>query len=185
MKDNPAFLLVATPDAPAGVRESVLLVAVHGDGGSLGFVINRPLDMSMREAVLGLGIDPMDAKLGGEVCKGGETEVDSAWPLFEGKSVVPSDSCHLTDDIHVTASPDAAANLLLRRPAPRLMLCRGHTTWDPGELEAELAEGRWLRTEASLRLLFETPATRRWSDAICQCLGLTRRWLGDTRFLRA
>ncbi|MFT5353678.1 MAG: putative AlgH/UPF0301 family transcriptional regulator, partial [Polyangiales bacterium] len=44
MNEHEAFLLIATPDAPAHVQETMMLIAVHGDEGSLGFVVNRRVE---------------------------------------------------------------------------------------------------------------------------------------------
>ena len=186
MHEHKAFLLVATPDAPAHVQETMMLVAVHGDEGSLGFVINRRVErLTMCDALrsVGVNIDPHVLQLDGPVAKGGLVRDDSAWLLFDGPDEgQPDDSCILAPSLHVTASPEAAAEVLLRRPASRVLLCRGHTTWEGRELVDEIAAGLWLRVEVNPALVFDVPFEQRWSEGLCAALNLSRRWLGEARF---
>lgn len=189
MNGPETFLLIATPDAPAHVQETMMLVAVHGEEGSLGFVINRQLErVTMSDALraVGVEVDSKRLRLDGPVAKGGPVRDDSAWLLFDGEDEgQPEDSCLLAPSLHVTASPDAAFEVLQRSPAPRALLCRGHTTWDGSELDAEIAAGRWLRLEVNPAFIFDLPFEQRWSEGLCAALNLSRRWLGAARFARA
>lgn len=189
MHAHEAFLLIATPDAPAHVHETMMLIAVHGDEGSLGFVINRQIErLTMAEALRSVGVEIDERALGlnNPVAKGGRVRDDSAWLLFDGPDEgQPDDSCVLAPSLHVTASPDAAAEILQRQPAPRSLLCRGHTTWDGSELDAEIDGGLWLRLDVNPALVFDVPFEQRWSEGLCAALNLTRRWLGPARFARA
>ena len=85
----------------------------------------------------------------------------------------------------MTASPDAAAEVLRRRPTPRTLLCRGHTTWEGSELDAEIAAGLWLRLDVNPALVLDVPFEQRWSEGLCAALNLSRRWFGPARFARA
>ena len=192
MNGNDVFLLVATPDAPAAVRETVVLVAVHGDQGSLGFILNRTAaGITYRDALVSVGIDPHDLELNGKLCIGGPVRPDAAWLLFDGSAfeasgaTLPEDSCALDPAIHVTASAEVTLEVLKHKPGVKTLLCRGHTTWEAGELEAEIAAGQWVRTEARPGLVFDAPLSRRWSEALCTSLGLSRPWLGEASFARA
>lgn len=189
MNEHEAFLLIATPDAPAHVQETMMLVAVHSDEGSLGFVVNRSVPrLTMSEALraAGVDVDPRTLRLDGPVAKGGPVRDDSTWLLFDGPDEgQPEDSCLLAPSLHVTASTEAAAEVLQGRPTPRSLLCRGHTTWEGAELDSEIAAGLWLRLDVNPALVFDVPFEQRWSEALCAALNLSRRWLGAARFARA
>lgn len=190
MGPEEAFLLVATPDAPAAHRDTIVLIAVHGDEGSLGFVLNRPSELRMGEALSRLGVEALDVAgqiARAQVCRGGRTRDDVGWMLFDVRGTVmpPDDSCLLTSDIAVTASPDAVAEVVQQHEHTSLLLLLGHLTWEPGELEAELASGCWYRADPSARLVFDVPVERRWTEALCGTLGLSRPWLGQASYARA
>lgn len=187
MKSTDAFVIVATPDAEPEHRESVVLVAVHGSEGSLGFVINRPSACSLVETLPTVGVSQLaDDSVARHAWRGGATRPDVGWLLFDTRAggASPEDSCLLTGEIGITASPSAMEEVLHTEGGSAILLL-GHVTWEPGALEEELASGRWVRALASARLVFETPSDLRWSDAMCDALGLPRPWFGEARFLTA
>ncbi len=211
MLPEDGFMIVATDvqsDLPSEFREALILVAVHGDEGSLGFVINRRSACPLLEALEGLGVHtstvdephPTVAAMSlvgsgfvkrragkrtePHAFRGGRTRPDVGWLLFDTEGVPePEDSCLLTPEIGVTAAPLAMADLVAA--GGRSLLLLGHVTWDPGALDQQIEQGSWMRMPADPRLVFETPAERRWSDATCTALGLPKPWLGLARFATA
>ncbi|MEM6957325.1 MAG: YqgE/AlgH family protein [Myxococcota bacterium] len=179
---EPAFMLIASPDAPLRARRSVILVAVHGEGGSLGFVLNRPLSLPLEESLASLGIRAPGAR--GKTCRGGTTGPDGAWLLFDGEDA-PEDSCQLGPNVHVTASAEATETLLTRCVAPRALLCRGHRAWEAGELNGEIEAGIWFVAPLDPQVIFDAPFERRWQHALCGALGVNAPWLGNFRIASA
>ena len=181
-----AFVIAATPEAPPALREAVVLVAVHGTEGSLGFIVNRPSACSFGDTLPSIGITAPGKSPNDRVWRGGATRPDVGWLLFDTRSgrESPQDSCLLTGEIGITASPSAMEELFAVERDNSLLLL-GHMTWEPGVLEEELALGAWIRSGASARLIFETPPTLRWSDVMCDALELPRPWLGQAHFLTA
>ena len=179
------FLLVASPHAADEHRETVVLVAVHGEEGSLGFVLNRPSARRLGDSLLRLGVMiPPHVDRKGPTWRGGRTRPDIGWLLFDARGIeAPDDSCLLTPEIGVTASP-AAVEQVLAQKAPT-MLILGHLTWEADELDAEIREGKWMRIDVDPKLVFDAPATQRWSDATCDALEMPRPWWGLARFVSA
>ncbi len=190
MQPSGAFLLAATSESPAAHREALVLVAVHGKEGSLGFLLNRPTDRSLVSALDRFGIETrgmgMPALLPEpQVGRGGGVRPDVAWLLFDARKneELPEDSCLLSAGVGVTASPDAVVEMLEQRQ--RLLFLFGHLTWEPGVLDREIESGQWLRTPVDPALVFDRPLGGRWTDAVCGTLGVTRPWLGEPRFMNA
>ncbi len=190
MQPSGAFLLAATSESPAAHREALVLVAVHGEEGSLGFLLNRPTDRSLVSALDRFGIETRGTGMPAlapepVVGRGGGVRPDVAWLLFDARKTedLPEDSCLLSPDVGVTASPDAVVQMLEQRL--RLLFLFGHLTWEPGALEGEIASGQWLRTPVDPALVFDRPLGSRWTDAVCGTLGVSRPWLGGPRFMNA
>lgn len=183
--EDTGFLLVASPHAVDELRETVVLVAVHGEEGSLGFVLNRPSACRLGDSLLRLGVVvPPELDRGGPTWRGGRTRPDIGWLIFDARGIeVPEDSCLLTPEIGVTASPAAVEQVLAQDASTMLIL--GHLTWDADELDAEIREGKWMRTEVDPKLVFDAPATHRWSHATCDALEMPRPWWGLARFVSA
>ena len=183
MLTQDGFLLVATPQAPLAYLDAVVLVAVHGEEGSMGFALHAPSSQRLADLLPPRGIDP-GPRATQHAWRGGRTRPDVGWMLFDARAVEPpEDSCLLTPEIGVTAAPHAM-EAILGAEVPAMVLM-GHVGWEPGELEEELAGGAWVRADADAGVVFEAPASRRWSEATCLALELPRPWLGAPRFATA
>ncbi len=175
------FLVVATPSAPNAFREAVVLIAVHGGEGSLGFVLNHASAHRYADVLAGMGVAvPTGAAPNRPVWRGGRTRPDVAWMLFDARRVEPEDSCRVTPTIGVTASAEAMEAVIAE--TERHLLILGHLVWEPGALDDEIAAGAWLRTPMDPSLVFEAPPARRWSDATCSALELPTPMWGPARF---
>lgn len=118
-------------------RHTVVLIGSHDESGAVGVILNRPLDVTVAQAV------PTLAGLAGP------TE-----PLFQGGPVAPQEAVLLVDvaapgllDVPVlenigflTGDVPAEFSGDIRRA--RVFL--GHAGWGPGQLEAELEAGGWI-----------------------------------------
>jgi putative transcriptional regulator len=118
-------------------RHTVVLIGEHDHQGAVGVVLNRPMSVTVEEAVAPLA----------EVVEPGET-------LFEGGPVEPQQPVLLAE----VARPDlldvlvfGAVGFLTGDVAPdvrtellRARIFAGHAGWAPGQLEAELDTGSWI-----------------------------------------
>ncbi len=140
---------------------TVVLVIEHSDEGAFGLVLNRPSETSVGEAVPELA-----------------TLIDSDEPLFIGGPVQPStvitvgrfidvNEAALTafEDIGVlgTSSPP------IEELADRVLTARafvGHSGWGPGQLDAELETGDWIREDARPADVFSDAPRKLWADVL-------------------
>lgn len=148
-------LLVATTvlDDPHFHR-SVVWLAEHSDDGTLGFIINRPLDMTLADLWDGCPPALANVRCAGE---GGPVERHKGL-LLHGVANLP-DTAPLHPGLYVGGNLDALA---ARWPhgadafGPRLFL--GHSGWSPGQLDREIAHGAWTLRPGRLDLLLRPPA---------------------------
>jgi len=118
-------------------RHTVVLVGEHNEAGALGVVLNRALDVRVRDSL------PTLADL-----------VETDQPLFEGGPVQPTSPVLLAELVR----PDLADILVFgsvgflvgsvsdeaRSSIRRARVFAGYAGWGPGQLEAELAEDSWI-----------------------------------------
>jgi len=152
MRPRSGVLLVASPQLtdPNFVR-SVVYLLDHSDTGSLGFILNRPLDLPLgelwNEAPGGL-IDARIAAEGGPVDKHkglllhGDTALTGAQLMSDGIAV--------GGDLNAVEKRWASGG---DHNGPRLFL--GHSGWTSGQLDHEIEEGAWLVRPGRLALLFD------------------------------
>lgn len=141
-------------------RQTVVLVAEHGEDGAMGLVLNRPSDAAVVEAVPHL-----------------EALVDADDLVFVGGPVEPAAVVVLAE----FDEPDAAAALVFGRigfiPADgdpdalsastvRSRVFAGYAGWGAGQLEAELAESAWIVEPATPSDVFATGDDDLWRNVL-------------------
>lgn len=176
----PGFLIASPPLGDPNFDKTVVLLAVHGESGALGFVVNRPAPMTLGELLSFAGYgsevkDPAPVYLGGPV------QPSSGWILCLDPALEPTDAgvIPVGSRVRVTSSRSAfdalAADAVRGAMAPdlrRRTVLLGYSGWGPGQLEREIAAGAWLPTPMDEGVLFDVAAEQRWEQAYA-LLGLT------------
>jgi len=167
---SPGFLVASPALLDPNFRRSVVLLVEHRPEGSLGFVINRPGEVTLDEVVLALGLMPTEVRHpSAEVVVGGPVAPETGWVLFSGE--VPDDPgqgelVQVTDKLAVSASRELLLSLLRHDSSGRLLLALGYASWGPGQLDDEIRQGAWIAVDLDERIVFETPYDRRWAEAL-------------------
>lgn len=174
----PGLLIASPPLGDPNFDRTVVLLALHGEGGALGFVINRvaPIEATDLLRQAGYEVEGISCEL--PVYLGGPVKPRSGWII--GRDLGEHDGLIRVDDrVGVTSSPGAfdalAADLRAAGPAadPKgRMILLGYSGWGPGQLEAEIASGAWLPVPLDNAVLFDVDASKRWEKAY-QRMGLT------------
>jgi putative transcriptional regulator len=143
-------LLVASPKLrdPNFFRAVVLLVQ-HDEKGSLGLVLNRPLELSVREAWQQLSAG-VPCEIDGHLHKGGPCE----GVLMALHTDLEASDVEVLDGVHFSTTKDAIEHLV-SHTGGSVRLFVGYAGWSPGQLEAELTEGAWLTTPATGDRVFD------------------------------
>jgi len=170
----PGFLVAAPALLDPHFRRSVVLLVDHGPGGSLGFVVNRPLDVSVDTMLERIGLalrvpeSHADSRGRASVLAGGPVNPQTGWVLFEREDsrVLDDDVVRVSERVAVSASRDLLASLVLRSGEERMLLVLGYAGWGPGQLDAEISQGAWIPLDFDARVVFDIPYAERWSSAL-------------------
>ncbi|MBA3708603.1 MAG: YqgE/AlgH family protein [Planctomycetes bacterium] len=152
-------LLVASPQlTDPNFHRCVIYLVDHGAKGTLGFIINRPLDVDLRDIW-----SEVPAGLAGTraAAEGGPVERDKGLllhgnPDLPGAQVMGTASDALSQLIVVGGEVDALAVRFeagCDATGPRLFL--GHSGWLPGQLDQEIREGAWIIRPGRRELLLD------------------------------
>lgn len=118
-------------------RHTVVLVGEHNDEGALGVVLNRPLDVTVAEAVPALAsLVPEDAPL----YQGGPVQPRS--PVLLGRFARPEAA-----DLPIFGSIGFLTGDIPAEIGSEIMEARvyaGYSGWGPGQLEDEMEGGSWI-----------------------------------------
>lgn len=144
-------------------RETVVLLLAHGDGGTLGVIINRPTDIPFSEALPDLSdISEENHTL----FFGGPVALDRLVFLMRA-GTPPTPAEHVMADVYYSASRDVLEGLLKQSKGAReLRMFVGHSGWSPGQLASEIARGDWLLVRADARTVFEKELDEIWPELI-------------------
>ena len=136
-------------------RQTVVLIGAHDEDGAVGIVLNRPLEVTVEDAV------PALAALAGP----GEK-------LFQGGPVAPSEAVLLVDvastsvlDVPVFETVGFLTGTVsaeVEEEVRRARVYVGHAGWGAGQLEAELAGGSWIVEDATIDDVFTAEPATLW-----------------------
>jgi putative transcriptional regulator len=168
----PGFLIASPPLGDPNFERTVVLLAVHGPRGALGFVINRVAPLKLGE-VMGLaGYGPTPSAAPGDVLVGGPVEPGSGWVLSGDPALAGAAPGAIDVSTEVTISSsrlvfDALARDLEGASASvgRRLVFLGYSGWGPGQLEGEIAHGAWLPAPFDAKVLFDVEVPQRWEAA--------------------
>lgn len=164
-------LLIAMPQVKDPFfSRAVVLLAAHedgGEGGSLGFVINRPSQLKINEVLRELDIEWLGgseatAFVGGPV----QPEVGTVLLSTDGLTGLEADGI-----AEIAPGVGATQNILalrtLARSAPdRIRLLLGHAGWAPGQLMQEVGRSDWLTAPVAGSIVFSADPVEAWSTAL-------------------
>ncbi len=138
--------------ASAGLVDSnfartVVLIAVHGEEGALGLILNREMNTPLTQ---------IWSQVSQSECQRTEN-VRHGGPISGSLMALHDQRAHanlvVSDDIYVATELSAMESLAASEQG-QVLFYIGHSGWGPGQIEAELAEGSWLVLPARAEHVF-------------------------------
>ena len=164
MADTPetGTLLIAPPmlEDP-NFRRSVVLLCEHDVEGSMGLILNRPLDMRLGEILDELISSDEPIALGGPVQTNTLHYIHRLGDDIPG-SVTISDNLAWGGDFEVVKA-------MLQRGEIDPNILRffvGYAGWSPGQLEEELDADGWIVSPSDEALIFSEEPQHLWRDIL-------------------
>jgi len=136
-------LLIAEPSILGDIsfNRSVILLADHNDEGSVGFILNKPLEFTINDLLPEIEI-PL------KVYNGGPVEQDNLYFIHKIPELIP-ESIEISNGIFWGGDFDSVIKLIndekLNKNDIRFFL--GYSGWEANQLENELTSNSWIVTE--------------------------------------
>ena len=166
------FLVALPAIGDERFQKSVTYICDHGDDGSMGIVVNQPLEISMPDVFKQLKLpNPIELTASATVLKGGPVKPQRGFLLHTPAEQKWHTSMRVTENLMLTASKDALESIAQGDAPDQFLFALGFAGWSPGQLETELKENAWLTVDADLDILFNCPPEERW-DALYKRMGL-------------
>ena len=153
-------LLVATEGLmDPNFAHAVVLVCEHGPEGTMGLIVNRPLEVALAEVLPdSFGALP---ELG-SVHQGGPVQQDHL--LFLHGLQKPGLDVHpVCAGVFLGGDPEILKQVLSTDPSSGFLRCYlGYSGWGPGQFERELEEGAWTIRKGSAKEIFSGDGELLW-----------------------
>lgn len=172
------FLIAMPGLADSPFSRALVYLAEHNEDGALGVVVNRPMELTIKELLERIDIPLQHPERGdADVFFGGPVQTDRGFVLHRPLGDWQS-SLKVNEDIALTSSKDILHALGEHGQPQDLLITLGYSGWGAGQLEDELAQNAWLTVAADPRIIFEVPAEDRL-DAAIHLLGIDFYNLSD------
>ena len=176
--------LIAMPgmldDSFAG---SVVYLCEHSERGALGLVINKPIDIKLKNLFekVELTLD-RDDLAESPVYYGGPVQTERGFVLHER---LDDDGGHYNSSLAIaggglemTTSKDVLEALSHGAGPKKVLVTLGYSGWRAGQLEEEISRNGWINVNAEPGIIFDTPVEQRYDKAL-SLLGIDPRMLSQ------
>ncbi len=175
MKSLHGQLLISVPEMQDEMfAHSLVLVCEHQEArGAMGFIINRPTELTLRDLMMDMDIRPeVEEGMTRPVFMGGPVNANQGFGLYAGAGDLELPDCvPVGGELQMTTSRDLLEKCAAGQGPKHLLVAIGCAGWEAGQLEQEMQSGMWWTATVSESLLFEVPPVQRWGSALEQ-LGL-------------
>jgi putative transcriptional regulator len=141
-------LLIASPGlADPNFARTVVLIAVHGEEGALGLILNREMNTPLPQIW---------------------SQVSESECLMALHDQRPHANLVVSEEVYVATELNAMESLAASEQGEVLFYI-GHSGWGPGQLETELADGSWLVLPAAAEHVFGDQDTNTlWRETLTE-----------------
>ncbi|WGK64653.1 YqgE/AlgH family protein [Croceiramulus getboli] len=142
-KPSNGRLLIAEPSIIGDVsfNRSVVLLADHSHEGSVGFILNKPLDCTIKDLIPELKVDF-------KVYNGGPVEQDNLYFIHKVPELIP-DSIEIAEGIYWGGHFETVVELIEAGHLTQNEICffLGYSGWESRQLDQELESHSWIVAE--------------------------------------
>jgi putative transcriptional regulator len=151
-------------------ERSVVYLCEHNEKGALGLVINKPIDIKLRNL-----FEKVELKLDREelaeqpVFFGGPVQTERGFVLHEKRAeglAQYNSTLSVPGGLEMTTSKDVLEAMADGSGPAKVLVTLGCSGWQAGQLEDELGRNGWLTVGADPAVIFDTPIEMRYDRAM-------------------
>ena len=166
--------LIAMPGMGDGTfAGTVVYLCEHTEKGALGLVINKPIDIKLKNLFekVELSLDRADLA-DSPVYFGGPVQTERGFVLHErldpseGEGGHYNSSLQIPGGLEMTTSKDVLEALANGAGPKKILVTLGYSGWGAGQLEAEMSRNGWINVSAEPGIIFDTPFEQRYDKAL-------------------
>jgi putative transcriptional regulator len=167
------FLIAMPSPRESTFSGTVVYVCEHTEKGALGLVINRPIDIKLKNLFekVELSLDRADL-MDVPVYFGGPVQTERGFVLHErlggeeGEGGHYNSSLQIPGGLEMTTSKDVLEALSSGAGPKKILVTLGYSGWGAGQLEDEMRRNGWINVGAEPGIIFDTPVEQRYDKAL-------------------
>jgi len=153
-------------------KRSIVFLTEHNDEGTVGFVLNKPVNMNINEMIVDFPSFECNLSIGGPV------NTNTIHYIHTMGMVIPN-SIHVFDNIYWGGDfdflKDLVKNKLINKNQVRFFL--GYSGWMPYQLKNELMQNSWLVTDLKAEVIMNGNMNNIWQDVLNSMGGKYKMWI--------
>jgi putative transcriptional regulator len=165
-------ILISEPFLPdTYFNRSIVYLTDHTDEGSVGFILNKTIDLKLSSAVTGFEGWDEDLNMGGPVAPDTLHYIHTLGELIPG-------SVHIDENIWWGGNIDSIRDLIkhdrIRKNQIRFFL--GYSGWSAGQLDRELKEDSWVIAKVRSDIIMHNKGVDTWKRVLRSFKNKYRIW---------
>lgn len=159
-------LLIAMPSLnDPNFEHAVIYICEHHDQGSVGLIVNRPMQLPLSVVFKQLQIEPIRIEQNSlPLLCGGPIQPERGFVIHKQIGGWRS-SLFLQDEVTVTTSNDIIRAIASDTGPKDVLVTLGYSGWTEHQLEKEVMDNIWLVCPYKSEILYEVPFEDRWEYA--------------------
>jgi putative transcriptional regulator len=174
------FLIAMPGTADETFAGAVVYLCEHNEKGAVGLVINKPIDIKLRNLFEKVELSLDRSELAEQpVYFGGPVQTERGFVLHEKLGEGGghySSTLSVPGGLEMTTSKDVLEAMSGGAGPKKVLITLGYSGWEAGQLEDELGRNGWLTVGADPKVIFDTPIEKRYDTAL-SLLGFDPRML--------
>lgn len=153
-------------------RRSVVLLTEHSKEGSVGFVLNKPVELSVN------GILKDFPEIDASVSIGGPVNTNTVHYIHNVGDLIPN-SVEVMKNLWWGGDFDTIKELITQGKIKKnnIRFFLGYAGWSPNQLENELSENAWVVTELDASKIMKSGDLNLWQDTLTNLGDKYRTWV--------
>ncbi len=144
-------------------KRSVVILTEHSEQGSIGFVLNKQVDLKVRDVIQDF------PEINASVCIGGPVSTNTIHYIHTLGNRVP-ESVHVKDNIFWGGNFEVLKQIIASGnvESHQVRFFLGYAGWGIKQLEAELAENAWLVVELNSEIIMKAESANTWNNILAK-----------------
>jgi len=144
-------------------KRSIVFLTEHSEEGSVGFVLNKPVNIKLNEMISDMPAIETEVSIGGPV------GTNSIHYIHTMGDIIP-ESVNVIGNIYWGGDFTTVKGMLQTGKIDKrqIKFFLGYSGWHPDQLDRELKENSWIVTEMKPSIIMEPETRNLWKNALRQ-----------------